>query len=102
MRKTINILSAVDLLSIALWIVSLVAARILQKDVFSVIFLWIYIAALLIVFAFTVSSVLLFLLKKVKSYSKPCFYTAWVINIIWIVIFIAVIKNMTVMGSPLF
>jgi len=102
LRKTINILSAVDLLSIALWIVSLVAARILQKDVFSVIFLWIYIAALLIVFAFTVSSVLLFLLKKVKSYSKPCFYTAWVINIIWIVIFIAVIKNMTVMGSPLF
>lgn len=97
MRKTINILSAIDLSAMVLWLITLVISLMTQNEIASVAFLIAYIITVITVIAHTVSSVVTFVKKK--PYSKALLITACTVNTVWFVILILVIKNFSDMIS---
>lgn len=102
MKKTINILSVIDLASIAVWLISFITAHATQNETAAIVFLWVYIAVTVITAVFIITSLVTFILKNHKGVSKPLFISACVIDAAWIIVLIAVIKSMTFMGSTLF
>lgn len=97
MKKTINILSAIDLSAMGLWLITLVISLMTQNEIASVAFLIAYIITVITVIAHTVSSVVTFVKKK--PYSKALLITACTVNTVWFVILILVIKNFSDMIS---
>ena len=90
MKKTINILSVIDIAVIALWAVALAFSRIFpETEFFSAAFVIIYAIAILTVLLHTIISVIL-LIKK-KSYSLPLLISAYAINFAWTVILVMLI-----------
>lgn len=97
MRKTINILSAIDLSAMGLWLITLVISLMTQNEIASVAFLIAYIITVITVIAHIVSTVVTFVKKK--PYSKALLITACTVNTVWFVILILVIKNFSDMIS---
>lgn len=97
MKKPINIISAVDLAAMALWLITLVISLVTQNEIASVAFLIAYIISAVTVIAHTVSTVIT-LIKK-KPYSKALLFTACTVNTVWFLILILVIKNISDMIS---
>ena len=91
MKKPINILSTVMLSAVAAWIISFVAAQLIPHDAASAVFLIIYILTVLVAAAFIIGSIITFILKKHKGFSKPLFAVACIATAIWTCILIAVI-----------
>lgn len=104
MKKILNIFAIADLSVLALWLISLIVARITAETAaaypLAAAFVIIYIIAIITVAVFTVASVIL-LIKK-KGFSLPLLIFTYVINFAWIAVLVAVVKNITVMGSTLF
>lgn len=104
MKKTLNIFAITDLSVLTLWIITLIAARIAADtswaDPVSAAFVIIYIIALAVVAAFTIASIILLIMKK--QFSLPLLIFTYIMNFAWIAVLVAVIKNMTIMGSTLF
>lgn len=97
MKKTINILSAVDLSAMGLWLITLVISLVTQNEIASVFFLIAYIISVVTVIAHTVSTVVTFIKKN--PYSKALLITACTVNTVWFLILILVIKNFSEMIS---
>ncbi len=91
MKKAINILSIIDLSILALWTVLLVLSRLFAETTF-------FAAATVIVYAIAILAVLIhtiataILLIKKKKYSRPLLISAYLINILWVAILVAVIN----------
>lgn len=104
MKKILNILSIADLSVLALWLISLIVARLTADtaaaDPIAAAFVIIYAVAIIAVLVYTIVSVIL-LIKK-KEFSLPLLIFTYVMNFAWIAVLIAVVKNMTIMGSTLF
>ncbi len=104
MKKLLNIFAITDLSVLTLWLIIFIIARLTADtaaaDYFAAAFVIIYAIAIVAVLAFTVASVIL-LIKK-KEFSLPLLIFTYVMNFAWIAVLIAVVKNMTIMGSPLF
>lgn len=99
LKKSINILSAVDLAVMAIWVITLAVSLVTQNEIASVFFLIAYIISAVSVIAHTVSTVITFVKKKL--YSKPLLYTACTVNTVWFLILILVIRNFSDMLSSL-
>lgn len=100
MKKTINILSVIDLAAIAVWLTACILALIFAENtVISVIFLFAYILAFIAVAVFLVTSVILLILKK--PFSKALLITAYAASAVWIIVFAAVINRFGAMISSL-
>lgn len=97
MKKTINILSAVDLAAMAVWVITLVVSLVTQNEIASVAFLIAYIITAISVIAHTVSTAVTFIKKK--PYSKALLAAACTVNTVWFVILILVIRNFSEMIS---
>lgn len=97
MKKTINILSAIDLSAMGLWLITLVISLMTQNEIASVAFLIAYIITVITVIAHTVSTVVTFIKKM--PYSKALLITACTVNTVWFVILILVVKNFSDMIS---
>ena len=89
-KRLLNILAAVDLAAIGVWLISYIIAQ-AGIEAFSTVFLFAYIAAAVIVVVFTAASIV-FLIKK-KPCSKPLLISTYAVNIIWMIVFIAVITS---------
>ena len=99
LKKLINLLSAVDLAVMALWVITLAVSLITQNEIASVFFLIAYIISAVAVISHTVSSVITFIKKK--PYSKALVFITWAVNTVWFLILILVIKNFSEMVSEL-
>lgn len=95
MKKTLNILSTVDLSVLALWLISFIVSRMTAEtayaDYVAAAFVIIYGIATVAVVAYTIASVVLMIMKK--KFSLPLLVTAYVANISWIVILAMVINR---------
>lgn len=104
MKKTLNILSTVDLSVLALWLIAFIVARLTAEtsaaDPISAAFVIIYAVAIITVLVFTVASVIL-LIKK-KEFSLPLLIFTYVMNFAWIAVLIALIQHIIDMSSTLF
>ncbi len=99
LKKTVNILSAVDLAAMLLWVIALVVSLITQNEIASVVFLIAYIITVITVIAHTVSAALT-LIKK-RPYSKALVFGTCAVNTVWFLMLILVIRNMSDMFSSL-
>lgn len=88
MKKTLNILSVVDLSVLALWLISFIVARLTAEtayaDSFAAAFVIIYAIAAVTVVAYTITSII-FLVKK-KKFSRPILIAAYVTNFTWVAV----------------
>lgn len=95
MKKTINILSTVDLSVLALWLISFIVSQITAQtpyaDYVAAAFVVIYAIAAVTVVAHTIASVVLLVMKK--KFSLSLLITAYVANISWTVILAMVINR---------
>lgn len=91
-KSTVDIFAFVDLSLLALWLISLLASK-TEIEAFSVIFLFSYIAAIIVAVIFTVVSVAAAVKKK--PFSKPLVVTTYIVNAVWVFILICVLKNIT-------
>lgn len=98
-NKIFDILAAVNLAVLALWTAVLIAARLTQSDPLSIAFVWVTLAAIIIPVVYTVASVI-GLIKK-SPLDKKLLTATYVINFVWLIVVISVIKTATVMGSQL-
>lgn len=99
MKKTVNILSAVDLAAMLLWVITLAVSLITQNEIASVIFLIAYIITVVTVIAHTASTVKTIIRKS--SYSKPLVFGTCAVNTVWFLMLILVVRNMSDMFSSL-
>ncbi len=103
MKKTLNILSAVDLSIISLWLISLIISRITADkpyaDKIAAVFVILYFIAVIVVAVYTVASVIL-LIKK-KKFSLPLLIFTYAINFAWVTVLAIVLEKIIDMGSSL-
>ena len=91
MKKPLNIISIINLAVMGLWAVSLGLSRIIPHNATAVIFLFAYIASVVTVAAFIIASTIIFIFGKNKDFSRPLFFSAFAIDIVWGIILAALI-----------
>lgn len=92
MKKPLNIASIINLAVMGLWVVSLGLSQIVKHDVTAVIFLFAYIASVIAVAAFIITSVIILVFGKNKKFSKPLFFSAFAADVVWGIILAALIN----------
>lgn len=97
-KRAADVSAIVNLSLIAIWCISLLAS-LTQIEAFSVIFLFAYIAAAVAATVFVVISVLSLIRKK--PFSRSLIISTYVVDAVWTVILVFVVKNMSLMFSTL-
>lgn len=99
LKKSVNILSAVDLAAMLLWVIALVVSLITQNEIASVVFLTAYIITVITVIAHTIFTAVTIIKKR--HYSKALVFGTCAVNTVWFLMLILVIRNMSEMFSSL-
>lgn len=88
MKKTLNIISVADLAVLALWAITLAVSRLTAEteisQYFAAAFVILYIAAIIVAAAYTVTSIVLFIKKK--EFSFPLVFFTYVMNIAFVAV----------------